>query len=69
MRQPVASAPGLARRLLAEEGGATMVEYGLLAALIALAVAAAVVAVSESTARRFTKIAACVAAPSVENCS
>ena len=50
-------------RFLAEEDGATMIEYGLLAALIALVVAAAVVTVGTALNNRFTDVKTCVDDP------
>lgn len=48
------------QQFLAEEEGATMIEYGLLAALIALVVAAAVVTVGTALENRFNDVEACV---------
>jgi pilus assembly protein Flp/PilA len=48
------------QQFLAEEDGATMIEYGLLAALIALVVAAAVVTVGTALEDRFEDVEACV---------
>ena len=48
------------QQFLAEEDGATMIEYGLLAALIALVVAAAVVTVGTALGDRFNDVEACV---------
>ena len=50
----------LMQQFLAEEDGATMIEYGLLAALIALVVAAAVVTVGTALENRFNDIESCV---------
>lgn len=50
----------LTRQFLADEDGATMIEYGLLAALIALVVAAAVVTVGTALENRFNDVEACV---------
>jgi pilus assembly protein Flp/PilA len=50
----------LMQRFLAEDDGATMIEYGLLAALIALVVAAAVVTVGTALENRFEEVEACV---------
>jgi pilus assembly protein Flp/PilA len=47
-------------QFLAEEDGATMIEYGLLAALIALVVAAAVVTIGTALNDRFTDVGECV---------
>lgn len=48
------------QQFLSEEDGATMIEYGLLAALIALVVAAAVVTVGTALENRFNDVEACV---------
>lgn len=45
----------MVQQFLAEEDGATMIEYGLLAALIALVVAAAVVTVGTALENRFSE--------------
>ena len=50
----------LMQRFLSEEDGATMIEYGLLAALIALVVAAAVVTVGTALENRFNDVENCV---------
>lgn len=56
-------------QFLAEEDGATMIEYGLLAALIALVVAAAVVTIGTALNNRFTDVQTCVDAPNTANCT
>jgi pilus assembly protein Flp/PilA len=48
------------QQFLSEEDGATMIEYGLLAALIALVVAAAVVTVGTALENRFNDVTNCV---------
>lgn len=58
----------LMQKFLAEEDGATMIEYGLLAALIALVVAAAVVTVGTALNERFTDVQACVNDPTGAAC-
>jgi pilus assembly protein Flp/PilA len=55
-------------QFLAEEDGATMIEYGLLAALIALVVAAAVVTIGTALNNRFTDVQTCVETPNTTNC-
>ena len=52
------------RAFLADEDGATMIEYGLLAALIALVVAAVAFSVGTNLKNIFTKVSDCVATPS-----
>lgn len=58
----------LMQQFLAEEDGATMIEYGLLAALIALVVAAAVVTIGTALNNRFTDVQNCVNDPNTTNC-
>lgn len=58
----------LMQRFLSEEDGATMIEYGLLAALIALVVAAAVVTVGTALENRFNDVEACVDDPTGGAC-
>ncbi|HSJ63295.1 MAG TPA: Flp family type IVb pilin [Gemmatimonadaceae bacterium] len=48
------------QRFLSEEDGATMIEYGLLAALIALVVAAAVVTLGTALDTKFDEVNDCV---------
>ncbi len=52
----------LGHAFFAEEEGATMIEYGLLAALIALVVAAAAFTLGGSLGDRFNDVNNCVAA-------
>ncbi len=54
--------PLLGGEFFAEEEGATMIEYGLLAALIALVVAAAAFTLGGSLGDRFNDVNNCVAA-------
>lgn len=51
-------------RFMKDEEGATAIEYGLLAALIAAVIVGAVTAVGTSLQGTFTTIAGSVAAPS-----
>ena len=51
-------------RFMKEEEGATAIEYGLLAALIAAVIVGAVTAVGTSLSGTFNTIATSVAAPS-----
>jgi len=50
----------LANSFLKDEDGATMIEYGLLAALIALVVAAAAFTLGGSLGNRFNEVENCV---------
>ena len=56
------------RTFLVEDDGATMIEYGLLAALIALVVAGAAVTLGTSLKTKFSSVSACVADPTTANC-
>lgn len=58
----------LIQQFLSDEDGATMIEYGLLAALIALVVAAAVVTVGTALENRFNDVYDCVNSPSNATC-
>lgn len=48
------------RAFIAEDEGATMIEYGLLAALIAIVVAAVALSLGNSLANRFENVRSCV---------
>jgi len=52
----------LANSFLKDEDGATMIEYGLLAALIALVVAAAAFTLGGTLGNRFNEVENCVQA-------
>lgn len=56
-------------RFMREEDGATMVEYGLMVALIAVVCVAAVVTIGTNLNDVFTDIGTCLANPSVANCT
>jgi pilus assembly protein Flp/PilA len=58
----------LLRSFLVDEDGATMIEYGLLAALIALVVAGAAVTLGSSLKNKFTSVSTCVETPNSTNC-
>ena len=53
---------------LREEGGAAAIEYGLIAALIAVAIIGGSIALGGSLNDLFTKLGTCMAAPSAANC-
>jgi pilus assembly protein Flp/PilA len=59
----------LAHAFLREEDGATMIEYALLAVLIAMVVAIAAITLGQAISVQFNKISACVNSPSATNCS
>ncbi len=57
------------QRFLREEEGVTAIEYGLIAALIAIVIAAAVILVGNQLKIVFNKIANCLTNPSSATCS
>ena len=59
----------LIKRFIREEDGVTAIEYGLIAALIALVIAAAVILVGNQLKITFNKIANCLTAPSAGTCA
>ena len=59
----------LIKRFIREEDGVTAIEYGLIAALIALVIAAAVILVGNQLKITFNKIANCLTAPSSTTCA
>jgi len=56
-------------RFIRDEEGAAAVEYGLLVALIALAVSAVMITLGGNLKTVFTKIGTCVGSPSATNCA
>ena len=58
----------LMQRFIREEDGVTAIEYGLIAALIALVIAAAVILVGNQLKIVFQKIGNCLTAPSATTC-
>lgn len=52
-----------------DESGATMVEYAIMVALIAIAVASTVILVGQQMTTMFTAVKDCLASPSSSNCS
>ncbi len=59
----------LIKRFVREEDGVTAIEYGLIAALIAIVIAAAVILVGNQLKIVFNKIANCLTSPSSATCS
>ena len=57
------------RKFLRDEEGVTMIEYGLIAALIALAVIATVFAIGTNLNTLFLKIKNCVTSPPTAPCA
>jgi pilus assembly protein Flp/PilA len=56
------------QKFLLEEDGVTAIEYGLIAALIAIVIASAVTLAGTNLKALFTTIAACIAAPATAAC-
>ncbi len=59
----------LARAFITEEAGAAMVEYALLAVLIAMVVAIAALTLGHAISTQFSNVTNCVRSPSNANCS
>ena len=51
-----------------DDSGATMVEYAIMVALLAIAVAATVILVSAAISAAFNRVIVCMSAPSDANC-
>lgn len=58
----------LAQAFCRDEGGATMVEYGLMVALIAVVCAAAVAVLGTALNTKFTAANDCINTPGAGNC-
>lgn len=56
------------KKFFKEEDGATVVEYALMVALIAVAVAATVVLLGQEIDDKFNDVKDCIADPSSANC-
>lgn len=52
-----------------EDDGATMIEYALLVALIAVVVAAALVTLGTTVKTKYSSVSTCVSTPTAANCS
>ena len=52
-----------------DEEGATMIEYALLVALIAVVVAAALVTLGTAVKTKYSSVSTCVSTPTAANCS
>jgi pilus assembly protein Flp/PilA len=59
----------LVKTFVREEDGAAAIEYGLIAALIAVAIIAGSIALGGSLNTLFTKLGTCMANPSVAACT
>ena len=53
---------------LRDEDGATMIEYALLVALIAIVVAAALVSLGTTVSAKYNNVSSCVSTPSSTTC-
>lgn len=58
----------LIKKFYKDESGATMVEYALMVALIAIAVAATVYLLGGVMSELFSQVKECVASPNTTNC-
>jgi pilus assembly protein Flp/PilA len=56
------------KRFVSEEEGVTAIEYGLIAALIAVVIIAAITAVGTNLTCIFTRIADCLISPTTGTC-
>jgi pilus assembly protein Flp/PilA len=59
----------LLKKFYKDESGATMVEYAIMVALIAVAVAAVVILLSNEMNSLFNSVTACLASPSTDSCT
>jgi pilus assembly protein Flp/PilA len=59
---------GILRAFVAEEDGATMIEYALLVALIAVVVAVALVTLGTTISAKYTAVSSCVSSPTAATC-
>jgi len=59
----------LLNKFMKEESGATMVEYAIMVALIAIAVAVIVAAVGTQLNSLFNKVVQCLSSPSSTTCT
>ncbi len=59
----------LIKNFFADESGATAIEYGLLAALIAVVIIAGATTLGANINTLFGNIARCIAAPTPANCT
>jgi Flp pilus assembly pilin Flp len=59
----------LAHAFITDDEGATMIEYALLAVLIAMVVALAALTLGQAISNQFDKVSTCVNTPSAAHCS
>lgn len=57
------------KKFIREEDGVTAIEYGLIAALVAVAIVAGASALGTGLNGLFTRLAACMATPDVATCA
>ena len=68
-REPTMKLVQFIKNFVREEDGAAAIEYGLIAALIAVAIIGGSIALGASLDGLFTKLGTCMAKPSVANCT
>jgi pilus assembly protein Flp/PilA len=59
----------LAHAFISDDQGAAMIEYALLAVLIAMVVAIAALTLGQAISNQFNKVSTCVNTPSSAHCS
>ncbi len=59
----------LAHAFITDDQGATMIEYALLAVLIAMVVAIAAITLGQAISNQFNKVSTCITTPSSAHCS
>jgi pilus assembly protein Flp/PilA len=59
----------LAHAFICEDHGAAMIEYALLAVLIAMVVAIAAITLGQAISNQFNKVSTCINTPSAAHCS
>lgn len=62
------SVSNMIKRFMKDESGATMVEYAVLVALIAVAVIATVYLLGDEINKRFNEVKTCIATPTAAAC-
>jgi len=59
----------LAHAFICDDQGATMIEYALLAVLIAMVVAISAITLGQAISNQFQKVSTCIDTPSTAHCS
>ena len=59
----------LAHAFISDDQGAAMIEYALLAVLIAMVVAIAALTLGQAISNQFNKVSNCIGGPSTAHCS